>query len=131
SLARLVQDPLVEAVRYDLCEIPLGPNEHDVDQGELRRRLDETAESCVAAVGVDVNTASAALLARVPGLDAASAAKIVAWRDANGPFATRTDIRKVEGLEEQAWQHAAGFLRIKGGVDPIDATGVHPIGAVA
>lgn len=131
SLGRLVQDPLVEAVRYDLCEIPLGPNQGDVDQGELRRRLDEMAEACVAYVGVDVNSAPAVLLARVPGLDAASALRIVAWRDANGPFATRADVRKVEGLEEQAWQYAAGFLRIKGGVDPLDATGVHPTGATA
>jgi uncharacterized protein len=130
SLGRLVQDPLAEAVRYDPCEIPLGPNQRDVDQGELRRRLDEMVEACVALVGVDVNTASTALLARVPGLDAAGAAKIVAWRDANGPFATRNDVRKVEGLEEQAWQHAAGFLRIKGGVEPLDATGVHPTGAL-
>jgi uncharacterized protein len=130
SLGRLVQDPLAEAVRYDPCEIPLGPNQRDVDQGELRRRLDETVEACVALVGVDVNNASAALLARVPGLDAASAAKIVAWRDANGPFATRSDVRKVEGLEEQAWQHAAGFLRIRNGVEPLDATGVHPTGAL-
>ncbi len=130
SIGRLVQDPLAEAVRYDPCEIPLGPNQRDVDQGELRRRLDETYEACVAAVGVDVNSASAALLARVPGLDAARAAKIVAWRDANGPFATRVDLRKVEGLEEQAWQHAAGFLRIRGGIEPLDATGVHPTGAV-
>jgi uncharacterized protein len=130
SLGRLVQDPLAEAVRYDPCEIPLGPNQRDVDQGELRRRLDETIETCVALVGVDVNSASAALLARVPGLDAAAAAKIVAWRDANGPFATRLDVRKVEGLEEQAWQRAAGFLRIKGGVEPLDATGVHPTGAL-
>lgn len=130
SLARCLQDPLAEALRYDLCEIPVGPNAGDVDQGELRRRLDETAEACVALVGADVNTAPAALLARVPGLDAASASKIVAWREANGPFATRNDVRRVEGLDELAWQRAAGFLRIRGGADPLDATGVHPTGAM-
>jgi uncharacterized protein len=131
SLARCVQDPLAEALRYDLCEIPLGPNQGDVDQGELRRRLDETAEACVALVGADPNAASPALLARVPGLDAATAAKIVAWREKNGPFATRADVRHVEGVPEQAWQFAAGFLRIRGGVEPLDATGVHPTGAGA
>jgi uncharacterized protein len=130
SLGRCLQDPLAEALRYDLCEIPVGPNAGDVDQGELRRRLDETAEACVALVGVDVNAAPAALLARVPGFDTPSAAKIVAWRDANGPFATRADVRRVEGLDELAWQRAAGFLRIRGGADPLDATGVHPTGAM-
>jgi protein Tex len=130
SLGRCLQDPLAEALRYDLCEIPIGPNAGDVDQGELRRRLEETAEACVALVGADVNTAPAALLARVPGLDAPSAAKIVAWREANGPFATRADVRRVEGLDELAWQRAAGFLRIRGGADVLEATGVHPTGAM-
>jgi protein Tex len=131
SIGRLVQDPLSELLRYDLCDVPLGPNQRDVDRGELRRRLEETAESCVALVGADVNTAHVGVLARVPGLDPASAAKIVAWRTERGPFATRNDVRHVEGLDEQAWQRAAGFLRIRDGVDPLDATGVHPTGAIA
>jgi uncharacterized protein len=130
SIGRFVQDPLAEALRWDVCEIPLGPNQRDLDQGELRRRLEEVAQACVADVGVDLNEASATLLTHVPGLDAALAARIVSARTANGPFAARTDLRRVEGMPEQAWQRAAGFLRIKGGVDPIDATGVHPTGAV-
>ena len=129
SLGRFVQDPLQEALRWDVTRIPLGPNQRDIDQGELRRRLEEVAEACVAAVGAAGNKASAALLARVPGLDANAAQAIVAWREKNGPFATRTDVKHVEGLSEASWQRAAGFLRVRGGMDPIDGTGVHPTGA--
>lgn len=129
SIGRLVQFPVRELVRYDLTRIPLDPNQRDVDQGELKRTIAEVIEECVAEVGVDVNTADAALLAWVPGLDEATARAIVAHRTALGGFATREQLREVDGLTGEAWQRASGFLRVVDGPDPLDRTGVHPTGA--
>lgn len=129
SLGRYVQDPLREISRWDLSRMPIDPSQRDLDQGELRRTLDEAVQECVARVGVDVNTAEDHVLARLPGLDAATAREIVAHRAAHGPFASRADVRTLEGLGEDAWQRAGGFLRVRGGNDPLDATGVHPTGA--
>ncbi|MCE9636256.1 MAG: S1 RNA-binding domain-containing protein [Planctomycetes bacterium] len=127
SLGRSVQDPLREAARWDLTELPLDPAQRDLDQGELRLALDEVLEACVADVGVDVNTAPVSLLARVPGLGMNGAKAIVTAR-AVGTFGSRAKIKEVPGLSGDQWQRAGGFLRVKDGVDPIDATGVHPTG---
>jgi len=129
SLGRFVQDPLRELVHYDLTRLPLDPNQRDLDQGELRRLLDQAVENAVAAVGVDLNSADEALLARVPGIDQATARAIIAYRTSHGPLRQRADLRQVEGVGEEAWQRAGGFLRVYGSPEPLDATGVHPTGA--
>jgi uncharacterized protein len=126
SIARRVQDPLAELVKIDPRSIGVGQYQHDVDQAELARALDAVVEDCVNAVGVDLNTASAPLLARVAGLSAAVAAAIVRWRDANGMFRQRRQLLDVSGLGPRAFEQAAGFLRVHGGDDPLDASGVHP-----
>jgi len=126
SIARRLQDPLAELVRIEPKAIGVGQYQHDVNQGLLARQLDAVVEDCVNAVGADVNTASAPLLARISGLSQTTAKNIVAFRDANGPFRTRQQIRKVPRLGERTFEQAAGFLRIAGGDNPLDASAVHP-----
>lgn len=126
SIARRLQDPLAELVKIDPKAIGVGQYQHDVNQRELARSLDAVVEDCVNAVGVDVNTASAALLARVSGLNASLAKNIVAWRDENGAFPMRETLRKVPRFGEKAFEQAAGFLRIPQGANPLDASAVHP-----
>ncbi len=126
SIARRLQDPLAELVKIDPKSIGVGQYQHDVDQRGLARALDAVVEDCVNAVGVDLNTASAPLLARVAGLTPAVAAHVVQWRDAHGAFRTRRQLLEVTGLGPRTFEQAAGFLRIPGGDDPLDATGVHP-----
>jgi uncharacterized protein len=126
SIARRLQDPLAELVKIDPKSIGVGQYQHDVDQRGLARSLDAVVEDCVNAVGVDVNTASVPLLARVSGLNASIAERIVAYRDANGPFRTRESLRQVPRLGDKTFEQAAGFLRIQGGDDPLDASAVHP-----
>lgn len=126
SIGRRLMDPLAELVKIDPKAIGVGQYQHDVDQGDLKRSLDDVVLSCVNAVGVDVNTASAELLAHVSGLGPALAAAVIAYRDANGPFAKRKDLLKVPRLGPKAFEQAAGFLRIRGGVNPLDASAVHP-----
>ncbi len=126
SIARRVQDPLAELVKIEPKAIGVGQYQHDVDQRALARSLDATLEDCVNAVGVNVNTASAPLLERVSGLNKALAKNIVDYRDANGPFANRTAIRKVPRLGEKTFELAAGFLRIPNGDNPLDRSAVHP-----
>ena len=126
SIARRLQDPLAELVKIDPKAIGVGQYQHDVNQRELARSLDAVVEDCVNAVGVDVNTASAALLARVSGLNSSLAKNIVAWRDENGAFPTRDILRKVPRFGDKAFEQAAGFLRIPNGDNPLDASSVHP-----
>jgi uncharacterized protein len=126
SIARRLQDPLAELVKIDPKAIGVGQYQHDVNQRELARSLDAVVEDCVNAVGVDVNTASAALLARVSGLNSLLAKNIVAWRDENGAFPTREILRKVPRFGDKAFEQAAGFLRIPNGDNPLDASSVHP-----
>ena len=126
SIARRLQDPLAELVKIDPKAIGVGQYQHDVDQAGLARQLDTTVEDCVNAVGVDVNTASAPLLARVSGLNQTLASNIVAFRDANGAFKARTALKKVPRLGPKAFEQAAGFLRIAGGANPLDGSSVHP-----
>src|SRR3569832_1335826 len=126
SIARRLQDPLAELVKIDPKSIGVGQYQHDVSQFELARSLDAVVEDCVNAVGVDVNTASAPLLARVSGLGNSVAQAIVAHRDATGKFASRAQLRDVPRLGEKTFEQAAGFLRIMGGDDPLDASAVHP-----
>jgi uncharacterized protein len=126
SIARRLQDPLAELVKIDPKSIGVGQYQHDVNPGALARRLDAVVEDCVNAVGVDLNTASAPLLARVSGLSPAVAASIVRWRDAHGAFRRRAQLLDVAGLGPKTFEQAAGFLRIRGGDDPLDMTGVHP-----
>ncbi|MEO7150582.1 MAG: Tex family protein, partial [Burkholderiaceae bacterium] len=126
SIARRVQDPLAELVKIDPKSIGVGQYQHDLDQTQLARTLDAVIEDCVNAVGVDLNTASTALLARVSGLGASVAAQVVGWRDANGAFENRRQLLKVTGLGPKTFEQCAGFLRIRGGTDPLDRTGVHP-----
>jgi uncharacterized protein len=126
SIARRLQDPLAELVKIDPKSIGVGQYQHDVGQTQLARSLDAVVEDCVNAVGVDVNTASAPLLARVSGLSASVAQGIVAYRDLKGRFATRAQLREVPRLGDKTFEQAAGFLRIMGGADPLDASGVHP-----
>jgi uncharacterized protein len=126
SIARRLQDPLAELVKIDPKAIGVGQYQHDVDQSQLGRSLDAVVEDCVNGVGVDVNTASAALLARVAGLGQVLARNIVAHRDANGPFQARNDLKRVERLGPKAFEQAAGFLRIVGGANPLDGSSVHP-----
>jgi len=126
SIARRLQDPLAELVKIDPKSIGVGQYQHDVNQRALARSLDATVEDCVNAVGVDVNTASSPLLARVSGLNNVTAKNIVEFRDANGPFRNRKTIRKVPRLGEKTFEQAAGFLRINGGDNPLDRSAVHP-----
>ncbi len=126
SIARRLQDPLAELVKIDPKSIGVGQYQHDIDQARLSRALDSVVEDCVNAVGVDVNMASAPLLARVAGVGPALAGNIVAHRDANGPFASRKALRKVPRMGPKAFEQCAGFLRVAGGEDPLDASGVHP-----
>jgi uncharacterized protein len=126
SIARRLQDPLAELVKIDPKSIGVGQYQHDVNQSELARTLVTVVEDCVNAVGVDLNTASAPLLSRVSGLSTSVAASIVRWRDANGAFRTRKQLLDVTGLGPKTFEQAAGFLRIRGGDNPLDITGVHP-----
>ncbi|MFM2366021.1 MAG: hypothetical protein RIR95_629 [Pseudomonadota bacterium] len=126
SIARRLQDPLAELVKIEPKAIGVGQYQHDVDQYRLGRSLEAVVEDAVNAVGVDVNTASAPLLARVSGVGAGLAEAIVAHRDANGPFGTRRELLKVARLGPKAFEQAAGFLRITGGKEPLDASSVHP-----
>ena len=126
SIARRLQDPLAELVKIDPKSIGVGQYQHDVTEGKLSRSLDAVVEDCVNAVGVDLNTASQPLLARVSGITPGLAAAIVARRDAEGPFATRRQLTQVPRLGPKAFEQCAGFLRIRGGDDPLDASGVHP-----
>lgn len=126
SIARRLQDPLAELVKIEPKAIGVGQYQHDVNQRELARSLDAVVEDCVNAVGVDANTASAALLARVSGLNSTLARNIVDYRDANGPFPSREHLRRVPRLGDKTFEQAAGFLRINGGEDPLDRSSVHP-----
>jgi uncharacterized protein len=126
SIARRLQDPLAELVKIDPKSIGVGQYQHDVSQVRLARSLDATVEDCVNGVGVDVNTASVPLLARVSGLNATLAANIVAYRDAHGAFVDRKQLLKVPRLGAKAFELGAGFLRIMGGANPLDASAVHP-----
>ncbi|RJX33246.1 MAG: RNA-binding transcriptional accessory protein [Oxalobacter sp.] len=126
SIARRLQDPLAELVKIDPKAIGVGQYQHDVAQTKLAQSLDAVVEDCVNAVGVDVNTASVPLLARVSGLGASLAQSIVNYRDRMGAFATREDLRKVPRLGEKTFEQAAGFLRITNGEYPLDASAVHP-----
>ena len=126
SIARRLQDPLAELVKIDPKSIGVGQYQHDLPESALSRSLDTVVEDCVNAVGVDVNTASAPLLRRVSGITESLAAQIVAHRDANGPFRTRTALADVPRLGPKAFEQCAGFLRIRGGDDPLDVSGVHP-----
>ena len=126
SIARRLQDPLAELVKIDPKSIGVGQYQHDVGQTQLARSLDAVVEDCVNAVGVDVNTASAPLLARVSGLSSAVAQSIVAYRDIKGMFTSRTALREIPRLGEKTYEQAAGFLRIMGGDNPLDASSVHP-----
>lgn len=126
SIARRLQDPLAELVKIEPKAIGVGQYQHDVNQRELARSLDAVVEDCVNAVGVDANTASVALLARVSGLNATLARNIVDYRDANGPFPSREHLRKVPRLGDKTFEQAAGFLRINNGENPLDRSSVHP-----
>ncbi len=126
SIARRLQDPLAELVKIDPKSIGVGQYQHDVSQLKLARSLDAVVEDCVNAVGVDVNTASAALLARISGLNATLAQNIVQFRDANGAFKSRSELKKVPRLGEKTFEQAAGFLRVMNGENPLDASAVHP-----
>ncbi|MFG6439131.1 Tex family protein [Roseateles sp. LKC17W] len=126
SIARRLQDPLAELVKIDPKSIGVGQYQHDVNQSEMARALDAVVEDCVNKVGVDLNTASQALLARVSGLSASVASSIVRWRDANGSFRNRQQLLDVTGLGPKTFEQAAGFLRIRGGDNPLDLSGVHP-----
>ena len=126
SIARRLQDPLAELVKIDPKAIGVGQYQHDVNQSELARKLDAVVEDCVNAVGVDVNTVSAALLVRVAGLSSLQAKSIVSWREKNGAFAERRALLDVPRLGPKTFEQAAGFLRIPDAADPLDASGVHP-----
>lgn len=126
SIARRLQDPLAELVKIEPKAIGVGQYQHDVDQHRLGKSLEAVVEDAVNAVGVDLNTASAPLLARVSGVGPGLAEAIVAHRDQNGPFATRKELLKVPRLGPKAFEQAAGFLRISGGKEPLDASSVHP-----
>ncbi|MFH8746440.1 Tex family protein [Streptomyces rimosus] len=126
SIARRLQDPLAELVKIDPKSIGVGQYQHDLAEVKLSRSLDAVVEDCVNGVGVDVNTASAPLLSRVSGIGSGLAENIVAHRDANGPFRTRKALKDVARLGPKAYEQCAGFLRIRGGDDPLDASSVHP-----
>ncbi|MEU8972197.1 Tex family protein [Streptomyces monashensis] len=126
SIARRLQDPLAELVKIDPKSIGVGQYQHDLSEVKLSRSLDAVVEDCVNGVGVDVNTASAPLLSRVSGISSGLAENIVAHRDANGPFSSRAELKNVARLGPKAYEQCAGFLRIRGGTDPLDASSVHP-----
>ena len=126
SIARRLQDPLAELVKIDPKSIGVGQYQHDLSEHKLSRSLDAVVEDCVNAVGVDANTASAPLLARVSGIGAGLAQNIVLHRDAHGPFRSRKALKQVPRLGPKAFEQCAGFLRIANGDDPLDASGVHP-----
>ena len=126
SIARRLQDPLAELVKIDPKSIGVGQYQHDVNQRALARALDAVVEDCVTSVGVDLNTASAPLLARVSGLGPATAQRIVEHRDIRGPFRDRAALKDVAWLGDRAFEQAAGFLRIRDGDNPLDASAVHP-----
>jgi protein Tex len=126
SIARRLQDPLAELVKIDPKAIGVGQYQHDLGESKLARSLDAVVEDCVNAVGVDVNTASAPLLARVSGIGAGLAQSIVQHRDANGPFRSRKALKDVPRLGPKAFEQCAGFLRINDGENPLDRSGVHP-----
>ncbi|MET1020622.1 MAG: Tex family protein, partial [Arthrobacter sp.] len=126
SIARRLQDPLAELVKIEPKSIGVGQYQHDVTAAKLDRSLDAVVEDCVNAVGVDVNTASPALLSRVAGVGPLLSENIVAYRNEHGPFAKRTDLKKVPRLGAKAFEQCAGFLRITGGAEPLDASSVHP-----
>ncbi len=126
SIARRLQDPLAELVKIDPKALGVGLYQHDVDQKRLGEQLEAVVESCVNYVGVDLNTASAALLGYVAGLNSKTAKAVVAHRDANGPFDSRRQLLKVKGLGPKAFEQAAGFLRIPDAPDPLDDTAIHP-----
>ena len=126
SIARRLQDPLAELVKIEPKAIGVGQYQHDVNQTQLARKLDAVVEDCVNAVGVDLNTASAPLLARVAGMTKTLAQNIVEYRDENGRFESRAELKKVPRLGPKAFEQCAGFMRIAGGKNPLDASGVHP-----
>ncbi|HHF1962636.1 TPA: Tex family protein [Haemophilus influenzae] len=126
SIARRLQDPLAELVKIEPKAIGVGQYQHDVNQIQLARKLDAVVEDCVNAVGVDLNTASAPLLARVAGMTKTLAQNIVEYRDENGRFESRAELKKVPRLGPKAFEQCAGFMRIAGGKNPLDASGVHP-----
>lgn len=126
SIARRAQDPLAELVKIDPKSIGVGLYQHDVDQTALSHSLDGVVESVVNTVGVDVNTASPALLTHVSGVGPKLAASIVAYRDTNGTFKSRDELKKVSGLGPKAFEQSAGFMRIRGGVNPLDSSAIHP-----
>jgi uncharacterized protein len=126
SIARRLQDPLAELVKIDPRSIGVGQYQHDVEEKLLEQKLGEVVESCVNQVGVDLNTASAALLSFVAGIGPKLAAKLVAHREARGPFAARAGLLDVAGLGPRAYEQCAGFLRVRGARHPLDASGVHP-----
>ncbi|WP_433454190.1 Tex family protein [Streptomyces sp. CA-142005] len=126
SIARRLQDPLAELVKIDPKSIGVGQYQHDLSEVKLSRSLDAVVEDCVNGVGVDVNTASVPLLSRVSGISSGLAENIVAHRDTNGPFKSRSELKKVARLGPKAYEQCAGFLRIRGGDDPLDASSVHP-----
>ena len=126
SIARRLQDPLAELVKIDPKSIGVGQYQHDVNQSQLARTLEAVVEDCVNAVGVDLNTASVPLLTRVSGLSTTTAKAVVRWRESNGAFENRQQLLKVTGLGAKTFEQSAGFLRIRGGDNPLDMTGVHP-----
>jgi uncharacterized protein len=126
SIARRSQDPLAELVKIDPKSIGVGMYQHDVDQSAIEHSLDGVVESVVNAVGVDVNTASSALLTHVAGVGKKLAANIVSYRDVNGAYSSRDDLRSVSGLGPKAYEQAAGFMRIRDGINPLDASAIHP-----
>jgi uncharacterized protein len=126
SIARRLQDPLAELVKIDPKSIGVGQYQHDVSQSDLARSLEAVVEDCVNSVGVDLNTASVPLLTRVSGLSATVAKAVVRWREANGAFKNRKQLMEVSGLGAKTFEQSAGFLRIRGGDNPLDMTGVHP-----
>ena len=126
SIARRLQDPLAELVKIDPKAVGVGQYQHDMPPKRLAAALDGVVEGCVNTVGVDLNTASAPLLSRVAGLTAATAKNVVAWREENGAFASRAQLKKVKGLGPKAFEQCAGFLRVPGAKEPLDGTAVHP-----
>ncbi|MDO8262109.1 MAG: Tex family protein [Gallionella sp.] len=126
SIARRLQDPLAELVKIDPKSIGVGQYQHDVNQSELAKTLEAVVEDCVNSVGVDLNTASVPLLSRVSGLSGSVAKAVVRWREANGAFNNRQQLMQVTGLGAKTFEQSAGFLRIRGGDNPLDMTGVHP-----
>src|SRR3569832_1290478 len=126
SIARRLHDPLAELVKIDPKSIGVGQYQHDVNQSDLARTLDAVVEDCVNSVGVDLNTASVPLLSRVSGLSSSVAKAVVRCRESNGAFRNRKQWLDVSGLGAKTFEQRAGFLRIRGGANPLDMTGVHP-----